>query len=100
MPERDLVCWNMIIFGYVQNGFAKVALMLVLRMSEEGHRPDSITIVSILPVVADIGLLKIGMVINRYVLRAGFEPLVTVSTSLVDMYSKYGSMRICGFGIC
>ncbi|KAJ6704903.1 hypothetical protein OIU79_009751 [Salix purpurea] len=62
-------------------------------MSEEGHRPDSITIVSILPAVADIGLLRIGMAVHGYVLRAGFEPLVNVSTALLDMYSKCGSVR-------
>lgn len=94
MPERDLVCWNTMISGYAQNGFAKVALMLVLRMSEEGHRPDSITIVSILPAVADTRLLRIGMAVHGYVLRAGFESLVNVSTALVDMYSKCGSVSI------
>ncbi|KAJ6395760.1 hypothetical protein OIU77_020923 [Salix suchowensis] len=95
MPERDLICWNTIISRYAQNEFAKVALMLVLRMPEEGHGLDLITIVSILPVVVDIGLLKISMTVHGYVLRAEFEPLVNVLVALVDMHSKYGSARIC-----
>ncbi|CBI40653.3 unnamed protein product, partial [Vitis vinifera] len=92
MPERDLVCWNTIISGYAQNGFGKTALELVLRMQEEGKRPDSITIVSILPAVADVGSLRIGRSIHGYSMRAGFESFVNVSTALVDMYSKCGSV--------
>ncbi|CAK7336427.1 unnamed protein product [Dovyalis caffra] len=94
MLERDLVCWNTIISGYSQNGFAKVALELALRMFGEGHRPDSITMVSILPAIADIGSLRIGKAVHGYVLRAGFESVVNVSTALVDMYSKCGSVGI------
>ncbi|XP_059653705.1 pentatricopeptide repeat-containing protein At1g11290, chloroplastic [Cornus florida] len=92
MPERDLVCWNTIIAAYAQNGFSEKALKLVLRMQEEGHRPDSVTIVTILPVCADIGSMKIGKLIHGYVVRAGFESLVNVSTTLLNMYSKCGSV--------
>ncbi|KAF2323706.1 hypothetical protein GH714_036659 [Hevea brasiliensis] len=92
MPERDLVCWNTIISGFAQNGLAKVALELVPRIFEEGHRPDWITIVSILPAVADMRSLRIGKAIHGYVIRAGFESLVNVSTALVDMYSKCESV--------
>ncbi|KAJ9685194.1 hypothetical protein PVL29_017287 [Vitis rotundifolia] len=96
MPERDLVCWNTIISGYAQNGFGKTALELVLRMQEEGKRPDSITIVSILPAVADMGSLRIGRSIHGYSMRAGFGSFVNVSTALVDMYSKCGSVGTAG----
>ncbi|MBA0598492.1 pentatricopeptide repeat-containing protein At1g11290, chloroplastic [Gossypium raimondii] len=95
MPERDLVSWNTIISGFAQNGLAKLALGLVVKMQEEGQRPDSVTLVSILPSVADMGLVKIGRSIHGYVLRAGFEGLVNVNTALVDMYSK---CRYIGIG--
>ncbi|KAK5826653.1 pentatricopeptide repeat-containing protein At1g11290, chloroplastic [Gossypium arboreum] len=95
MPERDLVSWNTIISGFAQNGLAKLALGLVVKMQEEGQRPDSVTLVSILPSVADMGLVKIGRSIHGCVLRAGFEGLVNVNTALVDMYSK---CRYIGIG--
>lgn len=94
MPERDLVSWNTIIAGYAQNGLAKVALELVLQMQEEGQKPDSITMVTILPAAADIGSLRIGKLIHGYVMRAGFGSLVNISTALVDMYSKCSSVGI------
>ncbi|KAJ8774016.1 hypothetical protein K2173_009447 [Erythroxylum novogranatense] len=93
MPERDLVCWNTIVSGYAQNGLPKVALELVLRMFEESQRPDAVTVVSILPAAADMGSLRIGKAIHAYVLRAGFESIVNVSTAIVDMYSKCGSVQ-------
>eukprot|EP00257_Ricinus_communis_P019666 XP_015578720.1 pentatricopeptide repeat-containing protein At1g11290, chloroplastic [Ricinus communis] len=92
MTERDLVCWNTIISGYAQNGLTKVALELVPKIFEEGHRPDSVTIVSVLPAVADIRSLRFGKAIHAYVIRAGFDWLVNISTALVDMYSKCDSL--------
>ncbi|PSS00204.1 Pentatricopeptide repeat-containing protein [Actinidia chinensis var. chinensis] len=90
MPERDLVCWNTIIAGYSQNGLAKRALHLFIRMQEEGRSPDPVTIVSVLPACADIGSLRIGKSIHGYVVKAGFQSLVNVLTALVDVYSKCG----------
>ncbi|XP_044460587.1 pentatricopeptide repeat-containing protein At1g11290, chloroplastic [Mangifera indica] len=92
MPDRDSVSWNTIISGYAQNGFAEKALELVFQMNEEGQRGDSVTIVSILPAVANMGALRIGKAIHGYAVRAGFELLVNVATALVDMYSKCGCL--------
>ncbi|KAM7263269.1 hypothetical protein ACFE04_000952 [Oxalis oulophora] len=88
MPVRDSVSWNTIISGYAQNGFAKIALELFVRMQEEWVKPDAVTMISILPAVADMGLLSVGKTIHGYVIRAGFESLVNVSTAIVDMYCK------------
>ncbi|XP_015876142.3 pentatricopeptide repeat-containing protein At1g11290, chloroplastic [Ziziphus jujuba] len=92
MPERDLVSWNTIIAGYAQNGYAMMALDLVLRMQNELQKPDSITLVTVLPAVADMMSLKIGKSVHGYVVRAGFDSLVNISTALVDMYSKCRSL--------
>ncbi|XP_052182449.1 pentatricopeptide repeat-containing protein At1g11290, chloroplastic [Diospyros lotus] len=93
MPERDLVSWNTIIAGYAQNGMANRALKLVTTMQVGGHRPDSVTIVSVLPACADIGSQKIGKSVHGYVFRAGYECHVNVLTALVDVYSKCGCVR-------
>lgn len=92
MPERDLVSWNTIIAGYAQNGLSQVAFDLVLRMQEEGQKPDSITLVTILPAAADMGCLRSGKSIHGYVIRSRFSSLVNISTALVDMYAKCASV--------
>lgn len=92
MPEKDLVSWNTIIAGYAQNGQATIALDLIIRMQVKGQRPDSITLVTILPAAADFGSLRIGKSMHAYVIRAGFDSQVNIRTALVDMYSKCGSV--------
>lgn len=94
MPERDRVCWNSIIAGYSQNGLAKRALDLVIRMQDEGHRPDQVTIVSILPACANIESLKFVKLIHGYVTKYGLDSLVNVSTALADAYSKCGYLNV------
>lgn len=93
MPQRDLVSWNTLVAGYAQNGFARRAVKLVSEMQEAGQKPDFITLVSILPAVADIKALRIGSSIHGYAIRSGFESMVNVSTALLDMYFKCGSVR-------
>lgn len=90
MPVRDLVCWNTVIAGFAQNGMARRALDLVVMMQEEDHSPDLVTVVSILPAIADLGNLRIGRSIHAYVLRHGLESYVNVATALLDMYAKCG----------
>ncbi|XP_020581289.1 pentatricopeptide repeat-containing protein At1g11290, chloroplastic [Phalaenopsis equestris] len=92
MAEKDLVTWNALVAGYAQNGLAMEALELVLRMQECGQRPDSITIVSMLPACADTGSLRTGKSVHGFSVRAEFNTLVNISTALVDMYSKCGSI--------
>lgn len=94
MPERDLVSWNTIIAGYAQNGFSNMALQLFVQMQKEGQRPDFVTVVSIIPSVASIGSLRIGMPVHGYVLKSGFDTLVNISTALIDMYCKCGSIGV------
>ncbi|KAK8938677.1 Pentatricopeptide repeat-containing protein [Platanthera zijinensis] len=93
MPERDLVTWNTLVAGYAQNWLAGEALELVAGMRESGQRPDSITIVSVLPACADAGSLRIGKSIHGFGIRSGFENLVNISTAVIDMYAKRGAIR-------
>ncbi|KAK1408660.1 hypothetical protein QVD17_40630 [Tagetes erecta] len=92
MPERDLVCWNTIIAGYAQNGFAERSVELVSQMVSEGLRPDQVTVISILPAVGNLGCLRVGKSIHGYVLRSGYERHGNVATALVDMYLKCGCL--------
>ncbi|MCI48395.1 pentatricopeptide repeat-containing protein, partial [Trifolium medium] len=62
-------------------------------MQEDGQKPDWITLVSVLPAVADIKGLRIGMSIHGYAIRSGFESMVNVSTALLDMYFKCASVE-------
>ena len=57
-----------------------------------GVKPNSTTFVSILPSCAKRGDLEQGMDIHHNIMEGGFFSNIIVGNSLVDMYSKFGSI--------
>eukprot|EP01018_Ginkgo_biloba_P030201 Gb_04420 [translate_table: standard] len=92
MYQRSVVSWNTIIAGYAQNGHPTQALKLLSHMQREGMKPDSVTMASVLPACGRVGALQQGKEIHDYVITSGIESDVFVSSALVDMYAKCGSM--------
>eukprot|EP00253_Pinus_taeda_P013972 PITA_13972 len=94
MPQRNVVSWNTIIAGYSQNGHPHEALTSVIDMQVHNTKPNAITVVSALPVCADLLALEQGKQIHGYVIRSGFESDFVVGSGLVDMYAKCGHIDI------
>ncbi|URD90863.1 Pentatricopeptide repeat-containing protein [Musa troglodytarum] len=100
MPERDLVAWNAIvagnamILGYAQNDRVEDALRLFNKMQRETVMPDSFTMVSVIPVLADISVLKQAKWIHGFAIRLCLDKNIFVMTALVDLYAKCGSVRV------
>eukprot|EP01018_Ginkgo_biloba_P039546 Gb_03570 [translate_table: standard] len=94
MCERDVVSWNAMITGYAQNGYSDEALKVFRQMEVAGVKPDSVTIVSILPACADLAALQQGKEIHVHIIRNGFELHVSVENALIDMYAKCGSIQV------
>ncbi|XP_043715555.1 pentatricopeptide repeat-containing protein At2g44880-like [Telopea speciosissima] len=93
MPEKNLISWNAIIGGYCQNKQPQEALELFREMqSYASLEPDKVTIVSILPAIADLGALDLGGWIHRFVRRKKLDKVRNVCTALVDMYAKCGEV--------
>jgi pentatricopeptide repeat protein len=94
MPRRDVVLWNAIIVGYSQNGQPHEAVTLFNEMQIQGVKPDSVTVVSVLPACAHLLAMEHGKQIHGYAIRSGFESDVGVGNALVDMYAKCGHIGI------
>ncbi|XP_042512651.1 pentatricopeptide repeat-containing protein At2g44880-like [Macadamia integrifolia] len=93
MPEKNLISWNAIIGGYCQNKQPQGALELFREMQSYALlEPDEVTIVSILPAIADLGALDLGGWIHRFVRRKKLDKVRNVCTALVDMYAKCGEV--------
>lgn len=52
--------------------------------------PDNVTVVSVLPAIADLGALDLGNWVHEFVIRKKMNTAINVSTALVDMYAKCG----------
>eukprot|EP01018_Ginkgo_biloba_P002796 Gb_01184 [translate_table: standard] len=91
--QRDLVSWNAMIAGYAQNGYGNEALQLFLQMQLAGVKPDSSTIVSVLPACAHFAALQQGKEIHAYIIRNRYELNAFVVNGLIDMYAKCGNIE-------
>ncbi|OIT07752.1 PREDICTED: pentatricopeptide repeat-containing protein At2g44880 [Nicotiana attenuata] len=93
MPERNLFSWNAMIGGYCQNKQPQEALKLFHALqSGTTLEPDDVTVVSVLPAIADLGALDLGNWVHQYVKRKKLDRSSNVCTALVDMYSKCGEI--------
>ncbi|XP_071716973.1 pentatricopeptide repeat-containing protein At2g44880 [Rutidosis leptorrhynchoides] len=91
MPVRNLVSWNAMIKGYYQNKQPNEALNLFQRLQAEASlEPDNVTIVSVLPAIADLGALDLGNWVHEFIIRKKMNKATNVCTALVDMYAKCG----------
>ncbi|XP_057816241.2 pentatricopeptide repeat-containing protein At4g02750 [Cryptomeria japonica] len=93
MSQRDVISWNAMIAGYVQNGFVEKALETFKQMQLAGVKRNYATFASILPACAQKGALEHGMDIHRSITEGGFLSDVVVASALVDMYAKCGSIH-------
>lgn len=92
MPERDVVCWNSMIGGYVQVGGFDLSFGLFFEMLQCGVGPSPVTLASLIQACAGIGRLELGKCIHGFLVGFGMGSDVLVLTSLVDMYGKIGDV--------
>ncbi|KAL9230730.1 hypothetical protein vseg_006044 [Gypsophila vaccaria] len=94
MPVKNRFSWNAMIGGYCQNKQPHEALTLFHEMMlNTVIEPDEVTVVCILPAIADLGALDMGCWVHRYVERKKLDKLIKISTSLIDMYAKCGDIN-------
>ncbi|CAO2814197.1 unnamed protein product [Amaranthus hypochondriacus] len=90
MKCRDIVAWNAMITGFAVHWFYDDIIRLIVQMQQEGINPNSSTVVTILPAVAQASALSHGKVLHGYSIRQGFDNAIMVATGLLDMYGKCG----------
>ncbi|CAH9105244.1 unnamed protein product [Cuscuta epithymum] len=88
MPNRDIVTWNTVIVGTVQGRMYVEALEMVREMRNSDLKPNSFTLSSILPIVAEqVDALK-GKEIHSYSIRHELDKDTFIGSSLIDMYAN------------
>ncbi|KAK7400169.1 hypothetical protein VNO78_11369 [Psophocarpus tetragonolobus] len=92
LSDRDVVSWNSMISGCVKNGFSRIGLEFFTQMLNLGVDVDSATLVNALVACTNLGNLSLGRALNGYGMKAGFSRDVMFNNTLLDMYSKCGSL--------
>ncbi|XP_024522710.1 pentatricopeptide repeat-containing protein At1g11290, chloroplastic-like [Selaginella moellendorffii] len=104
--NHDVVAWNTIIMGHAQNGDGEMALELFYQMQREaGLPPNARTFVAAINACAalaskekeaggkKVSSLERGAAIHSQAMESGCCLDIFVANSLIDMYSKCGSLE-------
>ncbi|XP_019053333.1 PREDICTED: putative pentatricopeptide repeat-containing protein At3g13770, mitochondrial [Nelumbo nucifera] len=92
LPERDVVSCTAIIAGYAQLGLDEEALELFCHLQREGMKSNYVTYASVLTALSGLAALDQGRQVHNRVLRSDLSSYVVLQNSLIDMYSKCGSL--------
>ncbi|KAK4802308.1 hypothetical protein SAY86_000511 [Trapa natans] len=92
MPKKDIFSWSTIISGYVRHEEPATALELFYRMISSGLLPNEVTMVSVFNAIAALGSLSEGEWALDYVMNNTIPISNNLSASVIDMYSKCGSI--------
>ncbi|KAL5704803.1 hypothetical protein ACHQM5_023177 [Ranunculus cassubicifolius] len=90
--DRDVILFNSMIAAYSQNLRCEAALKLFVEMQKNEITPTSYTISSILNACASMTVLQPGKQVHSFINKLGLERSVFITSSLIDMYSKCGSI--------
>ncbi|CAN4078504.1 unnamed protein product [Withania somnifera] len=106
MESKDIVSWNTMITGFVVCGYHENALVMlhemqtVKRINDSDNnvefrlKPNSITLMTVLPGCASLVALSKGKEIHAYAIRNALAMDIAVGSALVDMYAKCGCLDI------
>nr|POF01972.1 pentatricopeptide repeat-containing protein [Quercus suber] len=90
--ERNPVTWNSMMSGYIQNHRHEEAFKLYVTMHRLSIDHTRSTFSGLFRACACLGSLQLGELLHAHVIKTPFESNAYVGTSLVDMYSKCGSI--------
>ncbi|XP_024545865.1 putative pentatricopeptide repeat-containing protein At3g01580 [Selaginella moellendorffii] len=90
----DTASWNSLLLGYAENGEAELCLELFAAMkpSVVAIAPDARTLVAALVACGSLTSLQTGKFLHGEICRHGMERDVFLANSLIDLYSKCGSL--------
>ncbi|XP_031283380.1 LOW QUALITY PROTEIN: putative pentatricopeptide repeat-containing protein At5g52630 [Pistacia vera] len=90
MPERNVVSWTGMIYGYAQLGLNEEALKLFKQALYDDLEVNDFTFSTVIHVCGNSTLLELGKQIHGLCVKTSFESSNYVGSSLVSLYSKCG----------
>ncbi|CAL1409963.1 unnamed protein product [Linum trigynum] len=91
MPGTDLTTWNLMVRAYAENECPDQALSLFHKLLARGSKPDEVSLMSLLPVCAQIASSKLLKECHAYAIRSCFND-PRLNGALLDVYAKTGSI--------
>eukprot|EP00257_Ricinus_communis_P023836 XP_015583937.1 pentatricopeptide repeat-containing protein At2g20540 [Ricinus communis] len=94
MPQRDTVCWNVMISGLAMHGDGEGAINLFLKMEEAGFKPDDVTFIAILSACSYSGMAYEGLrVLDRMCNVYNIEPKSEHYGCIIGLLNQAGLLH-------
>ncbi|CAA7051199.1 unnamed protein product [Microthlaspi erraticum] len=93
MPERNIVTWSGMMYGYTQIGENEEALWLFKQALLENLDVNDFSFSTVLSACANSTLLELGRQIQGLCVKSSFGSSSFVGSSLVSLYSKCGVLE-------
>ncbi|CAH8258922.1 unnamed protein product [Arabidopsis lyrata] len=93
IPKKDVVSWVALISGFTLNGMAHRSIEeFSIMLLENNTRPDAILMLKVLGSCSELGFLEQAECFHSYVIKYGFDSNPFIGASLVELYSRCGSL--------
>jgi pentatricopeptide repeat protein len=92
MPAKNVITWNTMVRGYIHNQLYAEAVDLFDEMQAGNVMPDFLTMTGVLSACAHLGSLERGTKIHIYAKSHCLDSSPHVTTALIVMYAKCGSI--------
>ncbi|XP_042064820.1 pentatricopeptide repeat-containing protein At4g39952, mitochondrial-like [Salvia splendens] len=90
LSDRDIICWNVMIFCYGMHGYGKSAVEMFQRMKESDVRPNDLTFLAVLSACVHAGLVDEGKSIFHKMKEYSIAPTLKHYACMVDLYGRSG----------
>ncbi|KAI4307683.1 hypothetical protein L6164_030845 [Bauhinia variegata] len=95
MPERNVVSWNTLIAGLVNQDKVFETFDTFRVMQKEGIRFSWVTLTTVLTICARVTALHSGKEVHAQIVKSRKRADVPLINSLMDMYAKCGAIDYC-----
>lgn len=92
LPMRDVVSWTALLTGYVECELGEKALALYHKMQAESISANAVTLALAAKACRIMQALDEGRIIHSEAVQKGYEGDLTVSNSMLSLYSKCGCL--------
>ena len=97
IQNKTLISWNSMLVCYSRNGFPLRSLELFSEMHRSGIKLDRVSLASGISACASVSFLRFGEQLFALSETLGLvQSDGVISTSLIDLYCKCGSIRVAG----
>lgn len=93
LDEKNIVLWNAMLGGYVQNGYVYEVVELFTKMRNSGFQADEFTYTSILSACAMLKNIRMGCQLHSLIIKNKFGSSLFAGNALVDMYAKSSALN-------